>query len=285
MLTIYRHHHAGCKFKARRAKCSCPIWVQGTLNGEKIRQSFDPTSWEAAGKRARDWEIADKKNDLSIKAAAERFIADLNSRGLSPDTVRKFKRLKDELVDAFGTISIAASTTDDVARFREEWDFKPSTARKKLERPRSSFRFCTDRKWIPDNPGSPLKAPKEIAIEKKPYDAAEEIYGEKNRERRIAAFVSVLRWTGLRIRDVVQLKRLMVSEEYITLRTHKNGKPVQLPLHPDVKALLLKMPAGEHYFWSGEDNPKSCVGDWQRTLRKLSALSGVHIHAPSCCSI
>ena len=292
MLTIYRRHRAGCKFKARRAKCSCPIWVQGILNGENIRQSLDLTSWEAASKKARDWEIAGKKDDLSIKDAADRFIADLNSRGLSPDTVRKFERLQDELVEMFGSMSIAALTTDDMARFREKWDLKPSTARKKLERLRSFFKFCVDRKWMADNPAKPLKAPKEVAIEKKPYDAAElekiawaiplfpikGIYGEKNRER-IVAFVAVLRWTGLRIRDVVQLKRSMVSEEFITLRTHKNGKPVQLPLHPDMKALLSKMPAGEYFFWSGEGNPKSCVGDWQRTLRRLSALSGVHIHA------
>lgn len=292
MLTIYRRHRAGCKFKARRAKCSCPIWVQGILSGEKIRQSLDLTSWEAASKKARDWEIAGKKDDLSIKAAAERFIADLNSRGLSPDTVQKFERLKDELVETFGSISIAALTADDMARFREKWDLKPSTARKKLERLRSFFKFCADRKWIADNPASSLKAPKETTIEKKPYDATEleriawsipvfpikGIYGEKNKDR-IAAFVAVLRWTGLRIRDVVQLKPSMVADGFITLRTHKNGKPVKLPVHSEMKSALEKLGCGEYFFWSGEGNPKSCVGDWQRTLRRLSVLSGVHIHA------
>ena len=292
MLTIYRRHRAGCKFKARRSKCSCPIWVQGILGGEKIRQSLDLTSWEAASKRARDWEIAGKRDDLSIEGAAERFIADLNSRGLSPDTVRKFELLKTELVDMFGGMSVAKLTPDDLARFREGWDLKPSTARKKLERLRSFFKFCEDRKWIDGNPAKPLKAPKETEIEKKPYDVSEleriawaipvfpvkGIYGEKNRER-IGAFVSVLRWTGLRIRDVVQLKRSMVADGFITLRTHKNGKPVQLPLHPEIKSSLEKMNGGEYFFWSGEGNPKSCVGDWQRTLRRLSVLSGVHIHA------
>jgi integrase/recombinase XerD len=70
-----------------------------------------------------------------------------------------------------------------------------------------------------------------------------------------------------------------ISGEYITLRTHENGKPVQLPLYPDMKELLSRMPAGEYFFWSGDGNPKSCVGDLQRTFRRLSALSGVHVHA------
>jgi integrase len=35
----------------------------------------------------------------------------------------------------------------------------------------------------------------------------------------------------------------------------------------------------EYFFWSGEGNPKSCVGDWQRTFRRLGVVAGVHIHA------
>lgn len=292
MLTIYRRHRAGCKFRARRAKCFCPIWVQGILRGEKIRRSLDLTSWEAANKLVRDWEADGIKEIVSIKEAVKRFVDDQKSRELSADTMRKFELLRDELIGKFGDVLIHTLSPDDVAKFREGWELRPSTARKKLERMRYFFKFCAERKWIAANPAKNLRPPKETAIEKKPYDASEleriswaipvfpikGIYGEKNRER-IAAFVAVLRWTGLRIRDVVQLKRSMVSEEFITLRTHKNGKPVQLPLHADVKVGLAKMPAGEYFFWSGEGNPKSCVGDWQRTLRRLSAVSGVHIHA------
>jgi integrase len=169
---------------------------------------------------------------------------------------------------------------------------KPTTASKKLERLRSFFKFCVDRKWCDSNPASALRPPKETAIEKKPYDDWElekiawaiplfpikGIYGEENRER-IRAFISVLQWTGLRIRDVVQLKPSAVDKNYITVRTHKNGKPVQLPVHPDMASHLAKMPRGEYFFWSGTSNPKSCVGDWQRTLRRLGGIAGVHIHA------
>jgi integrase len=90
----------------------------------------------------------------------------------------------------------------------------------------------------------------------------------------------VLRWTGLRIRDVVQLKRNQLFNEYITLRTHKNQKAVRLPLHTEILQALEVLGAGHEYvFWSGEGNAKSCVGDWQRTLRRLSA-SGVSQKRP-----
>lgn len=133
-----------------------------------------------------------------------------------------------------------------------------------------------------------LKGPKEVAIEKKPFekDELEKIAWaiplfHKNRDpAQLRAFIAILRWTGLRIRDVVQLRKSQIHNEHVTLRTHKNQKPVKLPLHVEVRDALaaLKVP-GEFYFWSGLGNPKSCVGDWQRTLRCLSDIAGVHIHA------
>src|SRR5208283_3368996 len=57
-------------------------------------------------------------------------------------------------------------------------------------------------------------------------------------------------------------------------------KPIKLPLHPEIKEGLEGLGNGsEFFFWSGVGNPKSCVGDWQRTFRRLSVLAGVHIHA------
>ena len=292
MLSLYRRHRAKCKSKSRRAKCSCPIWVQGILRGEEIRKSLDLTNWEAASKLVRDWEIEKPKDIPTVEEAAKRLIADLNSRGLSADTVKKFELITGELSAEFPKWLVDRFTPDDLGKFREKWKVKPSTAIKKLERLRSFFKFCVERQWCEKNPATALRPPKETAIEKKPYDNDElekiawaiplfpskGIYGEENRER-IKAFVSVLRWTGLRIRDVVQLKRNAVDEKYITVRTHKNGKPVQLPVHPEMLKALSKMRGVEYLFWSGEGNPKSCVGDWQRTLRRLGVIAGVHIHA------
>jgi integrase len=56
-----------------------------------------------------------------------------------------------------------------------------------------------------------------------PLFPAKGIYGEENRKR-IAAFIAVLRWTGLRIRDAVQLKKSAVQNGRLLIRTHKNQK-------------------------------------------------------------
>ncbi len=258
------------------------------MHGEMIRRSLDVRSWEAAQKIVREWESGQRVSP-TVEEAAERFIDDLQSRGLSGDTVKKFELLTAELSHEFPKWTVSRFRADDLGKFREQWAVKASTSIKKLERLRSFFKFCMDRKWCEDNPAKALRPPKETSIEKKPYDTHElekiawaiplfpikGIYGEGNRQR-IKAFVAVLQWTGLRIRDVVQLKRSAVSGGFITVRTHKNGKPVQLPVHPEIQ---WPEGIGEYFFWNGESNPKSCVGDWQRTFRRLGVLAGVHIHA------
>jgi hypothetical protein len=99
-LTIYRRHLDTCKHagKPRRdawsQKCSCPLWVQGSLGGEYLRRSLDLVSWEAAQDRVRGWEASGEigviKTDVpDIAAAVERFFEDIKSRGLSEATIGK----------------------------------------------------------------------------------------------------------------------------------------------------------------------------------------------------
>jgi integrase len=297
MLIIFRRHMKRCKEGQRKGRklrdCNCPLAVEGRLRGRMVRQSLDIRSWEAAQKIVREWEAEGQKEVMTVDAAGERFLADMRSRSLSQETIKKFDRLLESLKGKFGGVLISDIMADDLAKFREGWKASPITARKMLERLRSFFRFSVDRGWIERNPALSLKAPKDVQIAVKPYEKAElekiawaldlfpdkGIYGEQNKKR-VRGFVTVLRWTGLRIRDVVQLKRSQVVGDSIVLRTHKNQKPVKILMHPEVKEVLQENTnVGDYFFWSGLGEPKSCVGDWQRSLRRLSEIAGVHLHA------
>lgn len=55
-----------------------------------IRQSLDIRSWEGAQKIVREWESGNGKLELpDVGEAMKRFIADLTSRGLSREHIRK----------------------------------------------------------------------------------------------------------------------------------------------------------------------------------------------------
>jgi len=56
---------------------------------------------------------------------------------------------------------------------------------------------------------------------------------------------------------------------------------VYCPLPPIVIAALDAIPNNTYYFWTGLSKPKSVVGDWQRSLKRLFKLAGVpdaHAH-------
>jgi site-specific recombinase XerD len=251
-----------------------------------VRKSLDVRSWEAAQKIVREWEAEGQKEVITLDAGVKRFLADMRSRSLSEETVKKFERLLESLKEKLSGVLVSDITPEDLAKFREGWKASPITAGKMLERLRSFFGFCIDRGWIEKNPAKVLKAPKVRSVKVKPYDKEElekiawaiDLYREDFRER-LRAFIAVLRWTGLRIRDVVQLRRSHVDKDFITLLTHKNQKPIKLLMHAEAKEVLERVGNGEYFFWSGLGNPKSCVGGWQRSFRRLSKLSGVHIHA------
>jgi len=105
-LTIYRRHSPDCphKSKGRRwNRCDCPIWVQGSLAGECLRESLDLTVWGAAQERVRGWEASGQvgviRNEIpTIKEAIEKHVEDAKARNLKPQSL---KRIKDVLQRRF----------------------------------------------------------------------------------------------------------------------------------------------------------------------------------------
>jgi integrase/recombinase XerD len=60
----------------------------------------------------------------------------------------------------------------------------------------------------------------------------------------------------------------------------KTGSPVYVPLPPDVAESLRNIPPGpspnpRYFFWSGNGSPKSVVGNWQRSFRRLFKIANL----------
>src|SRR5207247_730746 len=88
-------------------------------------------------------------------------------------------------------------------------------------------------------------------------------------------------YSGLRIRDAITLSRNRIQDDKLFLYTAKTGTAVYCPLPPFVVKALDAIPASTYFFWTGLSKPKSAVGDWQRSLKRLLILAGVpdgHAH-------
>jgi integrase/recombinase XerD len=103
----------------------------------------------------------------------------------------------------------------------------------------------------------------------------------RNQATRLRILTLLMRWSGLSIRDAVTLERRRLNEHgELFLYRAKTGSSVYVPLPPDVAESLRNIPPGpspnpRYFFWSGNGSPKSVVGNWQRSFRRLFKIANL----------
>jgi integrase len=236
---------------------------------------------------------------ITIEHACDSFRQDAQARGLRKSSLEKytplFRRLK-EFAAREGLTFINQLEVEALRKFRSQWNLENYSARNELERLRSLFRFAHDAGWIPDNPARKLKAPKVETVPTAPFSPAEmqrileacDSYQTKAARYRpdnvlpMKAFVLVLRYSGLRIRDVVTLQRDKIVDGKLFLRTAKTGTHIRVPLPPICLEALAAIPdRNQYYFWSGSGLPKTRVANYQYALKQLFQKTGIvkgHAH-------
>lgn len=90
------------------------------------------------------------------------------------------------------------------------------------------------------------------------------------------AFILVLRYSGVRIGDAVQLTKEKVNGDRIFVRTEKTNVDVWVPVPKDVTASLDALDAkGEYFFWSGGSTLHTAMNKWRARPGKVFKLAGV----------
>lgn len=306
MLTIYRRHVKTCNHRLEGRKyrrCRCPIWADGFLGREEIRESLNTRDWEKAQGIIREWEAQSLRTPepepaepTTVGGAWDRFIADSKARGLREPTIRKYEHLKrqtEEFARAQGLRYIAELNVDNLTLFRATWPNSNLSALKKLELLRTFFRFCGDRNWVRDNPARKIKNPRIADRPTLPFTCDEQLeilkaveplrHSLTRSHRRLRGLVLLLRYSGLRISDAVTLSRGRIDGDRLFLYTSKAGTPVYCPL-PDIVTEALDVAAGsgeEHFFWTGLSKPKTAISHWQTELKVFFDKAGIangHAH-------
>jgi len=243
----------------------------------RIRKTLKTTNWQKALADIRKKELegtVEKPKSPTIEQACQSYLDDATARDLKDPTLYKFRllfRQMQEFAKAEGLVYVSDFNVDNVRRFRQSWPNKNFSARKKLENTRAFFRFCQQSGWISINPAAVLKPgkttdPQIIPITKREFQMilhACATYPDKMNRTRLRALVLVMWYTGLRVRDVVTLRKDRINQGKLFLRTAKTGTDVFCPLPPVVTAALAAIHAkGDYYFWSGKSTPKSAVGNY-----------------------
>ena len=306
MLTLYRRHLKVCPKASDRywKRCSCPMWVEGTVADSYLRRSLKTHSWERAQALAQKIEAADdpavdpakKEEPVTIEKAVEEYLTDAKARELSEATLYKLNIIFDkqllEWCKAEGYKLLREVDLRVVQSFRASWKDGALAKKKKQERVTGFFWFCIRAGWITQNPTNRLGR---ISVNQPPTDyfTREEFdriidatyaYRENRAETgtdngtRLRTLTFLMRWSGLRIRDAITLEKTRLIGDNLLLYQAKTGTPVYVPLPPEVAEAVRTVPPGpkpnpRYFFWSGNGLPKSAVADWQRSYRRLFTLA------------
>ncbi len=298
MLKLYRRHVQTCKNRLKGRKgnnCGCPIWLDGMHEGRRRRHSLDTFNWEAASHKLLEITADQTEKNATVNDAVADFISDCERQKLKPQTTRKYSEVLKPLSVFCTGRSISTVRALDLATLKNfvgSLPDSPLTVGKKIERLRTFLRHCSDMDWCDGNPATKIKKPRVTNPPVVPFTAKEQKailasirrYPQKNsfgydNRKRVEAFLLVLRHTGLRMSDAVQLKKSAVTKGRILLRTTKTGATIYLPIPPTLLKLLKEIEnCSPYYFWSGEGTLKSGISVWQRTFEALLKLAKVTGH-------
>jgi len=310
MLKVEKRHRKDCRYSQydrAHAKCTCAYRAIGMLNGVFVRRGLKTSNYEIALKKVRAWDAegsASEAQAVTIEAATGAFMRDIGARNWQDSTKRKFGtllegRLRDYAAQV-GYRLLSELDLNAITEFRATWEDAPLTALKNIERLRAFYRFCIDREWVAKNPASKLKV-KAAVEEKEPFTPGESdrimqatyLYqdgrGHVNQEnaQELRTFILVLRYSGSRISDGVQLERTQLvpaadGDGYgLMVQQQKVRRTVYIPLpdgrdgQPDVVGALRSLPPKheKHFFWDGRGDPEQAVGNWRTRLTKLFKLA------------
>ena len=300
MLTLHRRHSAACPHAAKGRKwnrCKCPIHVSGVMEGVKVRKALETRNWQRAVEIAREWEacgVPGQTGDISLESARDDFLEDLVRQKRSATTERKYRTIFARL-EAFGKeqgiTHLKQYTLPLLRKCVATWPDAPLTQQKNIERLRCLFRYAVESGWIEGNPAKGIKPPRVVDKPTLPFTQDEMVsiiaacdrFPSKQVRRglsvrgRIKALVLLMRYSGLRISDVVMLAAGKLHGNRLMLYTQKTGVPVFTVLPDFVVQELAACPRSNplYFFWTGNGDRESTRKYWDKKLRTLFGVAGV----------
>lgn len=229
-----------------------------------------------------------------LSDAVKEYLADCAARNLTPATLKGYRILLAFLENSC-PLMLRDVDTGALSRFRQsrmvrERNVKAGTHMKELTYLRSFFAFCVSRGWIDSNPASALKAPKADRMPTMPFTKEEvaamlEACDRLDLTKTLISFsrakskalLLTLLYTGLRISDVVQLRRSAVDDSgRLLLRVMKTKVPLYIPLRPEVADALKALPNDSpFFFWNGTSALATGISTARRTVERIAKTAGV----------
>jgi integrase/recombinase XerD len=339
-LNLYRRHRPSCEtgypaefrsgeFEERKKgwkRCACVIFVSGTLGGKFARKATGTADWDEARRVSEGYEKAGSwtgerqaelaapapesatvsKSRITVEGACKVFVTTREAAGLAPATLRKYRTFAKQITayaDSRGYVLIDQFTPADIDLFWANWKLGPRAKGKRLTTLRAFFRFCVNRKWIPESPVSAdIKAPvgSSKAKNKAPFtddelhriiNACDEVKVEWKNETGTGVWTGedlkdliwLMVYTGFRISDATLFNISRLRGNQVFVRATKNGGDVFAYI-PDWLRDRLQARAdrfGKRPFIIKSERLETVTNIWRRRLAKAFEAAGLFEEPPT----
>jgi len=283
----------GSKRKQKRISAHTRSWAQATSQAEEWLDQFDPTKIE---------QKRQETNAVKIETAVFSYLQDMITRLGDNGTVSRARTLFGD-VDAEGTVKrdgklfawlnnqtlrpifISDITVPHLSAWRSAWGYGSDlTTKQSWCEVVTFFKFCVSQGWLTKSPAEELRYPK-VARGNRTATFSDDQYDkilETSRDnRRLHAFLELLRWSGMALIDAVEFDRKTLGNDgvlrYSRTKTHTLAT-VKLPEH--VIILLRDVPLDTD---NTQEQPfrrkgivlESCQHEWRLDLQDLFKSAGI----------
>lgn len=281
-LTPYRRHHESCTEKKSDVRCDCPIWCQGKVNGEYIREALNTRSMATAELKINDrlnppqdggpdgggkLRVIPSGAKVTIAEATQQFLAAKKKddrTGRTLDQYGKFLLHFRRYAESHGVEDLRTVTTPLIERYFIEYSSQWRSWRTratKLDYLRVFFNYTVDQDWLMKSPAAKksLNVKKRGGTNRKPWthEQVKQILEAVDRlpeaDRDYArAIILLLLFSGMRISDATFIQRESLdADRMLEYHVIKTRKPLGLPLELAESAVeaLAKLPASRVYFF------------------------------------
>lgn len=276
------------------------MWIQGVVAGRAIRHSLKTASWERAEELKREIDDGARpavdEPPITIEEALGRFLSDCQARNLNFSTLNKYRYLERQLA-AFakenGYRNLVELDARAVRDFRNSWKLGPLTSAKELERLRAFFRYSVDSDLIEKNPAKTIRPPVVKLRPREPFSESDQakmllwtnhpVWKPPEGKKVMLAphpktpiFLKLLMFSALRITDAATLQKERIQDGKLFLYAAKTGRPVRVPLPPDLIKELEGIP-GPELFHSpqGSQTPQTVSDYWRDQIKKVLDFLGI----------
>lgn len=270
-VSIFRDRHG--KVRYRYQKSGRTVYLRGLPGSPEFAESY------TAAVESRPPEIgASRTKPGSVNALAVLAYGSAEWARLKPTTQTTYRGIIERLRTEFGDFPLRDLRQAHVMAMRDKRAAAPTAANNLVKVLRWLLDIAVSRQWRTDNPARgvrPLKiesdgfhtwTEEEIAAFEKRWP-----FGTKER----LAF-DLLLYTAQRSGDVRRMGRQHIRDGFVSVRQEKTGQPLELPVHPRLRASLEAWPSGHLTFivtQHGQPYTAKGFGNWFNDAAKAAGVT------------